>query len=104
MTTTYSDLLKAFLDRPEITQSALAEAIGKSQAAVNRYAQGLRFPDAVTAMKIDEVSGGEVGFSVWKSEMERRVGLAPAEVPAAEPAPEPTAEEDRFPFTGRAVA
>lgn len=74
--TTYQDTLAAYLDRPENTETALADRIGKSQAAVNRYRNGERFPDSDTAKAIEQHTGGEVSFAVWRAEFLTRSGLA----------------------------
>lgn len=73
---TYADALKAYLDQPGNTESALAEAIGKTQPAVHRYRGGLRFPDADTARAIDRATDGEVPFSLWQAEFLSRSGIA----------------------------
>lgn len=74
--TTYQDALAAYLDRPENTETALAENIGKSQASVNRYRNGERFPDSDTAKAIDLHTEGEVSFAIWRAEFLTRSGLA----------------------------
>lgn len=72
----YKDALAAFLNREENAETTLAMAIGKSQAAINRYRHGKRFPDAETARAIDVATLGQVPFSLWQTEMARRVGIA----------------------------
>lgn len=72
---TYKDSLAAFLNKDENTESALAGEIGRTQAAVNRYRNGERFPDAETARLIDEKTKGEVPFDVWRAEFMARSGL-----------------------------
>lgn len=72
---TYKDSLAAFLNRDENTESALAEKIGCTQAAVNRYRNGARFPDADMARLIDEKTDGAVPFEVWRAEFLSRSGL-----------------------------
>lgn len=73
---TYRETLSQFLGREENSESALASKIGKSQAAVNRYRRGLRFPDAETARTIDAETAGEVPFAVWQAEFLSRSGIA----------------------------
>lgn len=73
---TYKDALADFLSREEITESALAAKVGKSQVAIHRYKRGDRFPDAATARQIEQVSAGAVPFAVWQQEFLARSGLA----------------------------
>lgn len=73
---TYQSLIRAFVDDPANSQLALAAEIGKSQAAISRYAKGLRFPDAETARALDIASGGKIAFSVWQAEAMARIGFA----------------------------
>lgn len=79
----YSETLAAYLGDPENTQVALASAIGKTQAAVARYANGKRFPDADTAREIDRATGGAVPFGIWRNEAAARLGLSPTDREAA---------------------
>jgi predicted transcriptional regulator len=72
---TFQQQLNDWLDVPGNTQSALAEAIGKTQAAVSRYAAG-RLPDADTARDIEKHTGGAVTFDAWQREFLSRSGLA----------------------------
>jgi transcriptional regulator with XRE-family HTH domain len=64
----YSKALAAWLEPDDRTQDALATRIGKTQAAVNRYAKSLRFPDAETARAIHEATDGAVPFELWQQE------------------------------------
>lgn len=73
----YSEAISAYLDMPDRGQAALAGAIGKTQAAVSRYATGVRFPDADTARAIDRATDGGIPFSLWQMEAARRIGLTP---------------------------
>lgn len=73
---TYATTLRSFLESETTTQAAFADAINKTQAAVNRYANGVRFPDANTAREIDAASQGKVPFSVWQDEFMSRAGIA----------------------------
>lgn len=74
----YATALKHYLDTPEVKQETLAAAIGKSQPAVFRYANGQRFPDAETARKIDTATGGIVSFALWQSVAMKRLGISEA--------------------------
>jgi transcriptional regulator with XRE-family HTH domain len=74
--TTYQQALAAFLAREENAETALAERVGKSQAAINRYRNGKRFPDADTARIIDRETQGEVSFSIWQADFLSRSGLS----------------------------
>ncbi len=72
----YASHIRTWLGEQEHKQSDLAETIGKTQAAVNRYARGLRFPDAATARKIEGATAGGVPFAVWQNEFMARSGIA----------------------------
>jgi transcriptional regulator with XRE-family HTH domain len=74
--TSYKDTLAAFLDKEENTESVLAEKVGRSQAAINRYRRGVRFPDAETARLIEQHTAGAVPFAVWQSDFLERAGIA----------------------------
>ena len=71
---TYKDSLAAYLASPGATEAALAEAIGKKQPTVNRYRNG-RLPDAETARLIDEHTGGQVPFVLWRSDFLKSAGI-----------------------------
>lgn len=71
----YRRALGAYLEPKERTQEALAGLIGRSQAAVNRYATGERFPDADTARKIEEATEGAVPFDLWQRVAMDRLGM-----------------------------
>lgn len=71
----YQTLIGDFLAAEGNSQAKLAEAIGRSQAAVNRYANGIRFPDADTARQIDRATEGRVPFTAWQTEMAKRIGF-----------------------------
>lgn len=77
---TYQQSLSEFLSREENAEKALAGRIGKSQAAINRYRNGKRFPDAETAKLIERETAGEVPFAVWQQEFLARSGLTASEV------------------------
>lgn len=72
---TFQQSLAEWLSVEGNAQAALAEAIGKSQAAVSRYARGERFPDADTARQIDQHTSGLVPFACWQREFLTRSGL-----------------------------
>src|SRR5690349_1101639 len=71
----YSTALKHFLDQPGVKQQDVATRISRSQAALNRYAHGRRFPDADTAKLIDTATKGVVGFKLWQSVAMERLGI-----------------------------
>ncbi|MEW4469031.1 helix-turn-helix transcriptional regulator [Parasphingorhabdus sp. JC815] len=73
---TYSDTLKAYLSKEDVTQAVFAEMIKKKQATVNRYVAGVRFPDADTARDIENATNGGVPFAVWQTEFLQRSGVA----------------------------
>lgn len=43
-------------DRPELTEAAFGQQIGVSQAAVNRYRKGLRYPEPPVMRRIMRVT------------------------------------------------
>lgn len=73
---TFPETLDAYLKGLEGGETALAEKVGRTQAAINRYRNGKRFPDADTARLIDEHTSGAVPFSVWQAEFLSRSGIA----------------------------
>lgn len=74
----YRRALSAYLEPRDRTQEALADKIGRSQAAVNRYVNGERFPDADTARKIEEATDGAVSFALWQRVAMDRLGMGEA--------------------------
>ena len=58
-------LLKEWRDRVGMTQTALAFAIGVGQPSVAEYERGSRCPRVETAVKIAEVTKGEVPVESW---------------------------------------
>jgi transcriptional regulator with XRE-family HTH domain len=74
----YRKALSAYLEPPERTQEGLAEAVGCTQPAINRYANGQRFPDADMARKIAEATAGAVPFDLWQSVAMERLGMGEA--------------------------
>lgn len=93
----YASALKAYLEQPDRSQKALADAIGTSQPSVARYARGERFPENVElARKIDAATDGEVPLGLWQRVAMARLGItdedgatpAPTGAHAPDPAPE----------------
>ena len=74
----YADILNVYLKNPERREIDFAAAIGATQASVNRWRNGKRFPDAKTAKAIDAETRGRVSFAVWQSEFLKRSGLGNA--------------------------
>lgn len=72
----YQTALKHFLARDGVKQEDVASKIGKSQPALNRYANGHRFPDADTARLIETATDGVVPFALWQSVTLDRLGIA----------------------------
>ncbi|WP_066795136.1 helix-turn-helix domain-containing protein [Sphingomonas soli] len=62
----YRKALAAYLAPEDRTQETLANSVGCSQAAINRYVNGIRFPDAAIAREIDKATAGFVPFAVWQ--------------------------------------
>jgi len=74
---TFQNALSAWLRSEGNTQTDLGAAIGKSQAAVHRYASGDRFPDATTARAIEQHTNGDVPFHLWQADFLARAGIDP---------------------------
>lgn len=72
----FQSALAIYLARDENAESALAAKVKRSQAAINRYRHGKRFPDADTARLIDEHTDGEVPFKAWQADFLTRSGIA----------------------------
>lgn len=72
---TYREALGAFLKLPGHDEISLAGDVGCTQATINRYRHGKRFPDAGTARKIEVATAGAVPFALWQSEFLSRSGL-----------------------------
>jgi transcriptional regulator with XRE-family HTH domain len=72
----YSEALRQYLERADITQQKLADQAGCSQAAICRYADGARFPDRPTADRLDDISKGEIPITLWRIVAAERAGLA----------------------------
>ncbi len=71
----FRNKLARYLDHGDLSQAALASKINCSQATVNRYRNGKRFPDARTALLIDKVTDGGVPFSEWETDFLARSGI-----------------------------
>lgn len=63
----YRSALAAYLEPRDRTQEDLASKARCTQASINRYVNGVRFPDADTARRIDEATDGAVPFSTWQA-------------------------------------
>lgn len=72
----YSEALNAFLGTKSLNQQDLAEKAECTQAAISRYATGLRFPPRETAEKIERASEGAVPMSLWRVVAAEKAGLA----------------------------
>lgn len=73
---TYQSVLDAYLKCEENAEKALALKVGRSQAAINRYRNGKRFPDADTARLIEQHTAGQVSFAAWQADFLARAGIA----------------------------
>jgi transcriptional regulator with XRE-family HTH domain len=70
----YKTALALYLsDRSE---TDLAAAVGCTQATINRYKNGERFPKADVARQIERATDGAVPFDVWRSDFMRKAGVA----------------------------
>lgn len=73
----YSEALEAYLNSAGAKKQAdLAEEAGCTQAAISRYSNGRRFPDAKVAAEIDRATDGKVPLSLWRIVAAERAGLA----------------------------
>lgn len=57
--------LSQYLEAKKIKQSDFAKLIDATQATVSRLASGAMTPSPDLALRIDEVTGGEVSFPSW---------------------------------------
>lgn len=74
----YSDALNAYLDRrgeAGPTQSDFAAEVGCTQAAISRYASGLRLPPRSLAELIERKSEGRVPLTLWRIVAAEKAGL-----------------------------
>ncbi len=73
----YSDALTAYLKRDDaLKQFELADQAGCTQAAISRYAAGLRLPPREAAEKIERSTIGAVPMTLWRVVAAERAGLA----------------------------
>ena len=49
----------------DVSQSSLAKRIGISQPTLSRYVSGDVLPNVVTALKIQQITSGEVPVEAW---------------------------------------
>jgi hypothetical protein len=75
----YASALKAWLEGPDRSQAALAEAIGSTQPSIHRYATGERFPERNIAERIDLATAGDVAMALWQRVALARIGIDSAE-------------------------
>jgi transcriptional regulator with XRE-family HTH domain len=61
--------LQTYLENNGITHREFAEEIGTSQAAVTRYANGLRFPSRDILARIRTATGGRVSADDFMAEV-----------------------------------
>lgn len=77
MSTIYSAALKAFLNAEGAPRQAdLAADAMCTQAAISRYAKGIRLPPREIAERIEGATGGKVSVSLWRVVAAERAGLA----------------------------
>ena len=69
---TFQQALSEWLRSTGTSQTALAEAVGTTQASINRYATGERVPLLRTAQAIVQATGGAVSFEAWQSAFNER--------------------------------
>lgn len=72
----YALSLQAHLACPDNSESELAVKAQTTQATINRYRNGVRFPSAENARRIDGATGGRVPFDLWKRVAAERAGIA----------------------------
>lgn len=61
---------------PKISHAAFGELVGVTQATINRYVSGTRFPSPEMVRKIHDATNGAVGVSDWYSEEQARSKVA----------------------------
>lgn len=77
MSTIYSAALKAFLEAEGApNQTDLAAEAECTQAAISRYAKGIRLPPRDIADRIDKATSGKVPVTLWRLVAAERAGLA----------------------------
>lgn len=59
--------LKQYIDAqtPKLSHAAFGAKIGVTQATINRYVRGDRFPSPEMIRKIHDATGGKVGVADW---------------------------------------
>lgn len=63
----------------DVSQSSLAKRIGVSQPTLSRYVSGDVLPNVVTALKIQQVTSGDVPVEAWltvKEDVANAIALA----------------------------
>ncbi len=63
----------------DVSQSSLAKRIGISQPTLSRYVSGDVLPNVVTALKIQQITSGEVPVEAWltvKQDVASAIALA----------------------------
>jgi transcriptional regulator with XRE-family HTH domain len=65
--------LKEYIEAqtPKLSHAAFGARIGVTQAAINRYVRGVRFPSPEMIRKIQDATDGNVKVSDWYAEMEK---------------------------------
>lgn len=57
---------------PKISHAAFGERVGVTQATINRYVSGARFPAPDMIRKIEEATSGAVTVNDWYSDAQAR--------------------------------
>lgn len=65
--------LKEYIDAqtPKLSHAAFGAKIGVTQATINRYVRGDRFPSPEMIRKIHDATDGNVKVSDWYLQMEK---------------------------------
>jgi len=58
--------LATYLKRKSLTYREIARKLGLSHTTVHKYLSGDRTPSLKTALKIEQVTKGDVAVSSWK--------------------------------------
>ncbi len=67
----YDDMqLGTFIKQRELTHEAFGRIVGVTQATINRYVRGERFPSPEMIRKINVATEGAVTVSDWYSDAE----------------------------------
>jgi len=67
METAYSRALDAHIRRTGQTQHGFGRTVGYSQGAIWQWLRGYRLPGKRAAKLLDEITNGDVPFSLWKA-------------------------------------